>query len=235
MIRNNKYIIFIIILLIFSSFVSAQNQGALTTRTEEQPKWLGSVKISTFGIGVEVRRILYNKFYLRSSVSYFKINYPLKKIRLDMQGNIGVSPSGVAIIFDYWLHKNIFLSAGTILNFTKISITGKISESVMIGDIEMLPDEVGQINADLTPGHFVSPYLGLGFEQNIVQIDKISFIFEFGVLFHGRPKVKLNATGMLTPTASAAQETIIEENLAPLPIYPIISISFYYNFLLDKQ
>ena len=233
MIRN-KYIIFIIALLFFSNFITAQNQGAFI-RAEKLPKWLGGIKISTFGIGIEGRRILSNKFHLRGGISYLKINYPLEKVRQDMQGEIGVSPSGVAAIFDYWLHKNIFLSAGTIFNFTKISISGKLSESVMIGDIEMLPDEVGHINADLFPGYFVSPYLGFGFGQNIAQTKNISFLFESGILFHGQPKVKLSATGMLTPTASAAQETIIEENIDPLSIYPIVSISCYYNFLPNER
>jgi hypothetical protein len=40
---------------------------------------------------------------------------------------------------------------------------------------------------------------------------------------------------MLTPTASTAQETLIEENLAPLSLYPIVSISLYYNFLQKSQ
>jgi hypothetical protein len=234
MIRNNKYIILIIVLLFSNGFISAQNQVGLI-RSEKQPKWLVGIKFSTFGIGIEGRRILSNKFHLRGGISYLQINYPLEKVRHDMQGEISVSPSGLAAIFDYWPHKNIFLSAGTIFNFTKISISGKLSESVMIGDIEMLPDEVGHINADLFPGYFSSPYLGFGFGQNIAQTKKISFIFETGILFHGRPKVKLNATGMLTPTASAAQETIIEENIAPLSIYPTVSISCYYNFLLNEQ
>jgi len=234
MIRNNKYIIFLIVLLFSNGFASTQNQSGLL-RIEKHPEWLVGIKFSTFGIAIEGRRILSNKFHLRGGLSYLKINYPLGKIRQDMQGEISVSPSGLAAIFDYWLHKNLFLSAGIIFNFTKISISGKLSESVMIGDIEMLPNEVGHINADLFPGYFVSPYLGFGFGQNFTQTKKISFLFESGILFHGRPKVKLNATGMLTPTASAAQETIIEENVAPLSIYPIVSISCYYNFLPNDQ
>ena len=214
--------------------MTVKNQDGLIS-AEKQPNWSAGVKFSTFGIGVEGRRILSNKFHLRGGISYIKINYPLDKIREDMQGTIGISPSGVSAILDYWLHKNIFLSAGTVLNFTKITIAGKLSESVMIGDIEMLPDEVGHINVDLTYGYFISPYFGFGFGQNITQTKKVSYIFEFGILFSGQPKVKLNATGMLTPTASAEQETIIEENLAPLSIYPIISISCYYNFLINEQ
>jgi len=223
-----------IVLLFSNGFVSAQNQNGLL-RTEKHPKWFVGIKFSTFGIGIEGRRVLFDKFHFRGGINYIKINYPLEKIRQDMQGNIGVAPSGVATIFDYWLHKNIFLSAGTIFNFTKITIDGKLSDSVMIGDIEMLIDEVGHINADLFPGYFVSPYLGIGFGQNIAQTKKISFIFESGILFHGRPKVKLSATRMLTPTASAAQETIIEENLALLSVYPIVSISCYYNFSPNEQ
>ena len=233
MIRNNKYIIFIIVLLFSSGFVSAQNQVDLI-HAEKQPEWLVGIKFSTFGLGLEGRRILSNKFHLRGGISYLKINYPLEKIRQDMQGNIRVSPSGLSAIFDYLPHKNIFISVGTIFNFTEISLSGKLSESVMIGDIEMLPDEVGHINADLHPRYFISPYLGFGFGQNITQTKKFSFIFESGILFHGQPKVKLSATGLLTPTASAAQETIIEENIAPLSIYPVISISCYYNFLLNE-
>ena len=225
--------VFLFILLFFNGFVFAQSQKNILS-IEKYPTWLIGIKFSTFGIGVEGHVILSNKFHLRSGISYFNINYPLEKVRQGLNGKINFSPSGIMLIFDYWLHKKVFLTAGTFLNFTEISITGELSESVLIGDIEMRPEEVGYINADLTPGYFISPYLGVGFGQSITQLKKMSFAFEIGILFHGRPQVSLDATGMLTPTASTAQETLIEENIAPLSLYPIVSISLYYNFLPNK-
>ena len=49
-------------------------------------------------------------------------------------------------------------------------------------------------------------------------------------MFHGKPKVELNANGMLEPTANAAQETLIEENIAPLTFLPVVALRVHYNF-----
>jgi len=227
---NKKNIVFTVLLLLFNSSIYSHSKSN-SSSIENYPRWLAGISLSTFGTGVGGQIYLSNKFKIRSGFSYFKYRYPLEKVRDDLVGDIVVSPSGVSINLDYWIFKNLFLSTGTVLNSTKISIDGKLSEAVLIGDIAMLPDEVGQINAELTPRYFISPYFGVGFERIIKRIKNVSFLFESGILFHGKPTVKLDATGMLTPTASDAQETLIEENISSLSLYPILSISLYYNFI----
>lgn len=228
--EHKKYIVFTLLLLLFNSSIYSHSKSKFSS-IENHPQWLAGISLSTFGAGIGGQIYLSNRFKIRSGISYFKYRYPLEKVRDDLVGDIVVSPSGVSINLDYWLYKNLFLSAGTVLNFTKILIDGKLSEAVLIGDIAMLPDEVGQINAELAPRYFLSPYLGVGFERVITRKKNVSFLFESGILFHGKPTVKLDATGMLTPTASDAQETLIEENVSSLSLYPILSISLYYTFI----
>ena len=228
MFGNCKSFLLAAVLFLFS--VPAFSQSAAYSSSSD---WLIGLKISTYGIGVEGRKIISDKFHIRTGFSHLSINYPLNNIRDDLDGKIRLSPSAIPLVVDYWPHKNIFVSTGAFLNFSKISIDGKVSKSVFIGDIEMYPDEIGHINADLVVGSRFSPYLGFGLSQNIKKY-YLFLSFEGGVVFHGEPKVKLRATGMLTPTASDAQEALIEDNISPLTAYPFISFSLNYLLPTNK-
>jgi len=224
MLRNSKSFILSAVLFLFSNLAFPQSD--VTTYT---PDWSVGLKFSMFGVGIEGRKVFSDKFHLRSGISYVKINYSLNNLREDLDGTMKFSPSGIPIIIDYWPHKNIFVSVGSFINLSKVSIRGELSESVFIGDIEMYPEEVGYINADISAGTWFSPYMGAGVSHDINKY-YLSLAIETGMVFHGRPQVKLNATGMLTPTANDAQKTLIEENISPLTVYPFISFTLNYNF-----
>ena len=117
---------------------------------------------------------------------------------------------------------------GTTFNFSKISLSGILKEPVLVGDIEMTPNEIGQVHAEIVPNNFISPYLGFRFGQSILSSKKILLNCDLGILIHGKPQVSLSADGMLAPTASKEQELIIEKNISPLSSYPIISFSVSY-------
>ena len=110
-----------------------------------------------------------------------------------------------------------------------VKIDGQMSESVFIGDIEMYPEEIGYVNVLLESEHKLSPYFGIGFGRGIPIKRRISYAFEIGLLYHGKPQVDLSTTGMLEPTSSEEQELLIENNIAPLTFWPVVSFRIAYK------
>ena len=213
----------IIILVIALSF------GVLSAQIHYKLRSVGAT-FSTFGIGASVTQNIFPKFDVQAGLTYFNYKHPLEKLKSDMRGDVAIRLGGLSLTAMYHPLKYLYFSGGGVLNFSRIAIDGILAESVMIGDIEMLPEEVGRLKADITLSSILSPYIGVGLGQPIVLARKFSYTLEFGVLFHGKPIVDLSADGLLEPTASDAQETLIEENIAPLTFLPVITFSINYNF-----
>lgn len=92
--------------------------------------------------------------------------------------------------------------------------------------------EVGTL-ASTTSFESVAPYVGLGFDFEL--FGKAGLNFDLGVLWQGEPEVSLTADGSLfdDPTFMASLENErleLEEDMSDFKAYPVISLSFVYNF-----
>jgi hypothetical protein len=92
--------------------------------------------------------------------------------------------------------------------------------------------EVGTLSSNTSFGS-TSPYLGLGFDFEL--FGKAGLNFDVGVLWQGEPEVTLVATGLLAddPTFMASLENerlALEDDVSDFKAYPVISLSFVYNF-----
>lgn len=201
----------------------------ISAQVIDKPRSFGAT-LSTFGVGANVSQNIFPKFDVQAGLTWFQYKHPLEKLKPDMHGDIAARLSGLSLTTMYHPLKYLYFSGGGVLNFSRIVIDGILAESVMIGDIEMLPEEVGRLKTDITPSWKLSPYIGIGAGRAITLEQNFSYSFEIGMLFHGKPKVYLNADGMLEPTANEAQEILIEENIAPLTFLPVIALRAHYNF-----
>ena len=193
--------------------------------------WKNSIyvggSLSTTGIGLEVYKRLNNKFEVRLSSSYFPYRYNLHKLSPDLTGTAKIRFGMEGVYVNYYLKPYLFLSTGMSLNLLKVSVQGQLAEAIEIGDIVLEPDEVGELKLDIVPSWLLNPYIGGGV---ILRRDKPFFIgIETGIYFQGKPDVTLNATGMLTPTASKEQELLMEKNIAPIDFWPLLSVHFNYR------
>jgi hypothetical protein len=112
---------------------------------------------------------------------------------------------------------------------SKVTSTAQLRDSTPQGDIQISPDEVGQIKAEIKPSSNIAPYLGIGFGRAIPK-NRVGVSFEIGTYYMGSPNVDFYCTKMLEPTSS--MKTVLTDNLSPNQWLPRISLSI--NVKLTK-
>jgi hypothetical protein len=185
------------------------------------------MNLSSMGLGISLSKSISRRIDVRLNGSYLDYLYDLSKQSTELQGNFGLRLGVVGGFLDFYVLRFLHLTGGVSYNLTKVSILGQLNKSISIGDILLEPEEIGKLEVTIAPGWKVSPYLGFG--MNFRRRKHFNFGLEFGAFFQGPPSVTLNATGMLTPTASKDQELLMEKNISPLIYYPYISLRFSYH------
>ena len=185
------------------------------------------LNFSTMGIGVSAAKQIARRWDVRLSGSYLGYSYNVHKLDKDLQGNAHLTVSALGGNIDFYVLRFLYLTGGLSYNMTTVTVHALDAKSVTVGDIVLEPADIGTISAKITPGLKIEPYWGLGL--NFRREKRLNFGVEFGLFLIGPPKVSLQATGMLTPSASAAQEQIIEKNISPLIYYPNISFRISYR------
>ncbi|NOY95467.1 MAG: hypothetical protein GXO81_03650 [Chlorobi bacterium] len=225
--RNFKYGIAVFVLnFIVAGSLIAKGRGDTALRLP----WSLGVNVSTFGPGVDLSKPLSEKVNLRIGYNYFSYDYPLAKLDNELQGDAVLQVGGPSVSIEYYIFRKLYLSGGLKYNQVNVGINGQMSESVFIGDIEMYPEEIGNVSLSLGPEYRIVPYAGLGFGGGITNRRRVSLAFELGVFYHGKPQVSLTTTGMLEPTSSKEQEALIEKNISPLEFWPVITFRLSYKF-----
>ena len=218
-----------VLILILNYSFAYSNQLVKDTVSIDKSIFLGP-DVSTMGIGVSMTKVLSRHWDLRVKGSYGGYSYDVNKLSKDLTGNAGLRVGSVGMNIDYYLFHFLYLTGGICYNFMNVDVQAEDAKSVNIGDIVLEPKDIGTIRAQIAPGLKIEPYGGIGF--NIRRSKKLNFGVEFGLFLMGPPNVKLGATGMLTPSANAAQEQIMEKNISPIIYYPNISFRILYRIKL---
>jgi hypothetical protein len=181
-------------------------------------------KIGSLGFGLETSSKINEKTKLRYNINSYNKDTTATKSGIDYTIDLELKSAG--IIFDYYpINNNFKLSAGLYYNGNEIKIhTDTISQE--IGDNTYTASLNGLI--DFKP---IAPYLGIGYDKTLTH--KLIFNAEFGALFHGKPKVKLN--GSITGNSAfdadlKKEESQLQDSLDKFYIYPVISLGLLYKF-----
>ncbi len=186
--------------------------------------------LSTMGFGGSVTRKIIRRLDVRLNGSYLGYTYDIHKISKDLQGDAVLKVGSVGGNVDFYVFRFLYFSGGLSYNLTNVALKAEKAESLNVGDIVLEPKDIGTLQVVITPGSKIDPYFGMGF--NFRREKNLNFGIEFGLFLQGAPKVKLQATGMLEPTASVEQEQIIESNIAPIIYYPNVSLRLSYRIKL---
>jgi len=199
-----------------------------------------SVAAGTSGIGVVYSHFLSNEIAISGMASYMSWNSAVhshisgESIQIDpylqfiqFGSQLDFYPIKLAKGYD----RNILplrLSVG-IYYRTNSTYSGKayLVNGLTIGEFPMNPTESGIVNMKIITNHLM-PYLGLGYDMNFGHA-KWGMGFDVGGFYHGKPKVEMLSTGLLSDVSQNAQQ--IENNLNDLRWYPQIQIKFFRNIL----
>lgn len=203
----------------------------LTFRMNAQD-YAASVKLSTLGVNVEAYRSFSPSFNARLGFSMFNYTYESGVITgEDYKYDAKLNLFSVSALGDWFPFQStsLRLTGGLIINLNKPEVTAIPTIEKKIGGDVYNADNLGTVGIDLTFNK-IAPYIGLGIGNPTSGEKGFGFTFDLGTCYQGSPKVKLDAEGLLAPSASPEQEAIVEKNLNWFKFYPVLSIGLSYKF-----
>lgn len=221
-----------LLVVLFCSYVSmAQEQNQL----KYKPTIGASAKVSTTGFGADIYwspiknwavKLGYDTFTFKYDFDYNSSDIKLQASAKAKTGNLGLS---VGYQFLSWMYATV--GVGT-LNF-RPEVQAYPSEGIKYGDIILSPETVGSLSFKVKPSAPVCPYLGIGFGRYIAN-RAVGFGFEVGTWYMGRPKLEVQASGMLSPSANPEHVSMLEDELRDLRFYPVLKFNVNVKLFTHK-
>ena len=189
------------------------------------------VKAGTLGLGVEGRWQALPFVDLRIGANSYEYT--------DNGDQAGINYDGTLTLETYYLTGNFHfpaspfrVTAGAFSNGNEVLMVSGDNDSYNIGGIEYPPDAVGTLTS-VTSFENLAPYFGIGYDFEI--FGKAGLNLDLGVLWQGDPLVTLEATGLavgdpIFDAALEAERQELEDVMSDLKAWPVISLSFVYNF-----
>lgn len=197
------------------------------------------VSASTNGLGVSLNTALNKTFALR--LGYEKVDQTFENAFVYAQGDqsFNVTPTwkagGLSAILDIYLLKGLYLSGGVVFTNLNLSANLMSGSSIMIGDIEFQPDELGSLGLTLTPEKKMAPYGALGFGRNISRDHRLAMSFEIGTYYMGSYVVGLTGTKLFEANGEASNQESLKDLNETLKgfswsgFYPVIKLGISYK------
>ncbi|MCC0176129.1 hypothetical protein I4641_03930 [Waterburya agarophytonicola K14] len=209
--------------------------------------WAIVPEISTLGLGGHVVRKIIPQINARVGINTFGFGFEIEDDSSDISANYDVDLSlfNVSTIADIHPFKSsgFKLSGGLIFGSNDIEGTATVDEQIEVGDVIFNADELGSVDVDIEVTRDVAPYLGIGWGNAVAANKGLGFWFNLGVMFGGSPEIEVTPNvNQNLPEAQRAEvearvnEEIddevaeIEDDLAFIDIYPVVSLGISYQF-----
>lgn len=194
-------------------------------------------KIGTIGLGLEARTPLLDNVYARIGINGAQFNQKTTAY----EGVVYKSKASlltIPLMVDYHPIDNsgFRLSAGIAYNGNKITAKANPTQDVTINNTLYTAAELGSIKTKLTLGNAIAPIVSVGYDSSFICDNAWSFNAEAGVMFSGKPKIKVSSTGLLSDDIDTQRDLEFNANKSLnkvkkyLKIFPILSVGFKYNF-----
>lgn len=190
------------------------------------------VKAGTLGAGVELTtnlipmllnaRIQANGFRYNTTVNDTTVNYDAK-----------LKLFSVGALADFYPFAGKFrVTAGAYYNGNKLSITGvPNAASYVINGTTYTAAQAGTVTGTMDFNK-LAPYAGIGWGDAVSSGSPIGFNIDLGVLYQGKPKTTLSATGAAAGLSAdiAAEKAKLDNNVTKYKFYPVASVGVSYHF-----
>jgi hypothetical protein len=209
-------------------FGNAQEKIPTTDKEDFKGFYAGGV-LSTNGWGGEIKFILNKRFTIKSSFETlnFSSDYSFNESNINYNATFNYKTGGISLLGDFNYTRNLYVSAGILLNDFNPKITGHAASDLEYGDITIPASMVGDFRFSIKPGMKVSPYAGLGFRAFFGEKKRVVFNTEVGTFYMGSPEIEIEATGLIAPTADPAhgQKETFENQLEQYKFYPVFKLN----------
>jgi hypothetical protein len=222
-------ILFLIILITFSGL------PYLNAQTEHNSNIGVALKSSTNGIGGDIVYNFYDKMDIRLGYEKlnFKYSFDFDQESVNYAADVKFKTGSLSLLFDYYLARSIFVTAGAGINLFHADFYGEAQSSYPFGDIQIPKEDIGNFDIDVDPSLSISPYMGIGFGRTFGLKRKVGFAFEMGGIYQGSPDITFAANGALSPSANPEQghAARLEKQISQYSIYPVLKFSLSYKIV----
>jgi hypothetical protein len=224
-------------MLVLSLLISIIGISDLSAQGETvSAKGIGvALKSSTNGLGGDLVYSFHERMSLRLGYEqlHLKTNFSFNEESVDYDANANYTTGSLSFLFDYFLGKHLFLTAGAGWNMFHAEIDGEAASALQYGDIQISKDKIGGFNFQIDPSLQLSPYLGIGFGRTLGLKRKVGFAFEMGGYYQGSPDISITSSGLLSPTSNPDQEheARLEKQINQYSIYPVLKFSLSYKIV----
>ena len=190
------------------------------------------VKAGTLGGGVELTtniipmllnaRIQANGFRYNTTVNNTSVNYDAK-LKLFSVG---------ALADFYPLAGKFRITAGAYYNGNRLTLTGvPTAASYTFNGTTYTAAQAGSVTGTMDFNK-LAPYAGIGWGDAVSSGSPIGFNIDFGVLYQGKPKTTITATGATAGMATdvAAEKARLDSEVKKYKFYPVASVGISYHF-----
>ncbi len=198
---------------------------ALSPRAAWGQRHAFGYQASTLGIGADLTVRLTDRFNARAGGSYFPFRHSgVLQEEIDVKYKVDVRLAAVRLFLDWHPFGNAFrLSAGGLYNGTRVQGHAQPVESYTVQQKTFEPEELGDLDAEVSFANRLNPYLGIGF-GNAVKGSRFDLYVDLGVMYVAQPKVQMNGTGLISATTN--HESTLNDALRSFHLFPYFSLGF---------
>jgi hypothetical protein len=192
--------------------------------------------VGTTGFSLEGRTPFTENLYGRIATNYFYYKHSMRKGSLDYKGKLHLLTVPLLVDYHPFPESGFHISAGIAYNDNKVNATATPNKAVRIYNTTYQPAELGTVKAKLTMTNKIAPIVAIGYDSSFIKNKAWSFNAEAGIMYQGKEKIKVSATGYAAQQQSTIDDLNRDANDALkrvkkyLKFFPVISIGFKYNF-----
>ena len=192
-------------------------------------------KTGTLGYGGELIVGLGSDIDVRAGIN--KLDFDVDEIDIeDIEYDFKANFDTMSGLLDWHIFDDSFhLTGGFYSMNNEITLDGRPTKSVDIGDISYTPNQIGSLKGKAEVDG-LSPYLGIGWGNPMRSNRRWGFTLDLGVIFTDSPDVTLSSYGgtySSDPTFLAELEKErqkIEDDLDVIQFYPVASLGLFIRF-----
>lgn len=189
-------------------------------------------KAGTLGLGVEAGFAFNERWGIRGGINQFQYDFEDDIDGVDFDGDLDLST--ITLLGDYRPTGGGFrVTAGAVINSNEVGALALPVADYEIGNNFYTLEEVGDLSA-VAEFDSLAPYLGLGYDWDLS--DRLGLSLDLGALFQGTADISINSVGGTLSNDAVLradldiEESLGEEDLDDLELYPVISVGLYYAF-----
>ena len=195
-----------------------------------------NASVGSTGLGLHASIPLKKDINVRLGVNYMKLSTVMKNP--DGDTDVNVTLNTFDALLDWFPQQSSFrVTGGLAYNGNKIDTVTKLKGATFKGT-DFGVGGLGQVDGNFKVGNVISPYIGIGWGNELKQKAGWGFTSDIGLLFHGKPQITLKNTGCtaglaicdLVASKVAEEEVKLNKEYSNKIVYPVARIGASYKF-----